>query len=764
MVKYSKKLIIPSIFVILTFMLLISMITLVYASNEVKTTGTSPMLYALDTTSNFFTQVDSKEQMTIVDNREFMITKEGGYKLVEENEYLQLYFKEKTVGIAIYDKVNGYTWYSQYNNEDEYNFSALVNAKNESGITIEYYYSDSKGKINTTELCYTQRKDGKQTGSSTYKKIDKGFALDVNFKQYGISFRVEVTIDNSSLKVNVPYDSIKEVKVGTLNVSEYKLKSITLFPYFGSQNYKINGYAFIPDGSGALIRYNNTSSSTAFIKKIYGNDDSFQEVNLQSHIKETGSVSLPIYGISHGYNQAAFLCEIESGSASSEIHSYPYMYNNLPINTSFFKYIARDTFKVDLSSSTMTLMNDVVYPSDYRIKYSFLENKDANYVGMANCYRNSLDLRNNKTNSDIPLHLEILGLDYKKGLFGNNYVVMTTFDECLEIIKDLENNNVNNLELTYLGWNKGGYFNDGAINAKVATKLGGKKGLSRLEQYLDSKNYLIDFTINPLISDTYGFNNKTIKKVNLSSYEVTMKSSLEQEGYFTSPSELANIILSKNKKYKSLGITGLNIDNLNKTFSYRYDSKVYYREEMIENVKESISKLIDYRISTSLPHHYLYRYLDNYYQMNYESSKYIYETDSIPFISILLSGYVDLFMPNINYLSDYNYGLLRMIEYNIYPSFIITNKEAYKLRYTNFEYLNSTEYSLWKDLIISMYKKSNDALRYVRGAKIINHEVLSNGVIKTSYDNGYSIIVNYNENAYNGIEPYSYCVITGGDE
>ena len=55
--------------------------------------------------------------------------------------------------------------------------------------------------------------------------------------------------------VDVPAESIKEVEVGKLSPKLYLLKSITIFPYFGSQNYKINGYSFIPDGSGALIRY-----------------------------------------------------------------------------------------------------------------------------------------------------------------------------------------------------------------------------------------------------------------------------------------------------------------------------------------------------------------------------------------------------------------------------------------------------------------------------------------------------------------------------
>ena len=43
-----------------------------------------------------------------------------------------------------------------------------------------------------------------------------------------------------------------------------------------------------------------------------------------------------------------------------------------------------------------------------------------------------------------------------------------------------------------------------------------------------------------------------------------------------------------------------------------------------------------------------------------------------------------IYIHQINYVSDYELMYLRMIEYNLYPSFIITKEEAYDLRFTNF--------------------------------------------------------------------------------
>ena len=113
-------------------------------------------------------------------------------------------------------------------------------------------------------------------------------------------------------------------------------------------------------------------------------------------------------------------------------------------------------------------------------------------------------------------------------------------------------------------------------------------------------------------------------------------------------------ILKNSSKYTKLGIYGLNIDNLSNSFSYRYENDVVYRSEMIKILTSELDKVEGLEISTTSPNSYLYNYLTNYYQAAYESSKYLYETDSIPFISIVLSGYVNLYGAK-GYPKTYNY-------------------------------------------------------------------------------------------------------------
>ena len=775
MVKTCRK-IVASLIIMVLFGLTVS---LSFNANTPSLEGSVELLHELEPTSNFFTQKIDTRTIEIVDKRNSLL--EEGYTKALENDYLIVYYFAETCGIAVYDKQSGYTWYSTYHDTEREEFTSAIRSKMDSGVSIEYYVVDTKSEITSKELTYGSKNKDKAIGSSKMKIVNpnKSFEIDVNFNvtdtrtsKYVISFKIEVSIEKDKLMVNVPYESIKERETVTASAStslnktptDYRLKSITLFPYFGSENYKINGYSFIPDGSGALIRYNQNESSTAYIKKLYSSDYSFTDYSNSSYIKDNGYLNLPIFGVNHGYNQASFLCEATGGLGSIELHSYPYKYSLIPVNTTFFKYYVRDTFTVNMSQGTMYLLNEDPYPSDYSLTYSFLSGSKANYVGMAECYKESLGLADNVTNQkDIALRLEVLGIDYKPGLFGKNYVTMTTYSDTLDIIKDLEGEGVNNFNITYLGWNRGGYFNRGATTARTSLLLGGKSKLDVLNDYINSRGYYIDYTINPYVASSYGFGNKTVKKIGLSPFEVTQKSSMEQLGYYVLASELSNIITSKDKRYTNLGIKSLNLNNINVAYSYRYNSNATYRTQMINEVIEEVKKLSNYNLSSEKPNSYLLPYMTNYYNAYYESNKFIYETDSIPFMSLLLSGSVTQYLPNINYVSDYELAILRMIEYNIYPSFIITKEEAYKLRYTNYEYLNSTEYALWKDLMIRMYKETNNALKNVIDAKMINHVYLDSGACRCDYSNGVSIYINYNNKTVNcdgiSLAPYSYEVI-----
>lgn len=754
-----------TLIIILVGIISLSSVALVN-SKKMQSTKKIDIKAEINPESNFFGVEENKD--LVETTTDLTILQAKGYKFVAETSKIALYVIEKTLGIAIYDKEASYIWYSNYEPKDV-KYSDTVALMINSGVTMECYDSQT---LNET-VKYSGSKDECEM---KYEYDRYGFVTHLNFKKTGISFDVKVSIENEVLEAKALLSTLEEVpyKTAAMKVAkEYKLKSITLFPYFGAENYEINGYSFIPDGSGALIRFTNTEFDTAFIKRIYGNDDGITKSNTPDYLKNQNTISLPIYGINHGYNQAAFLAEVTNGYGSAELNAYPYMYSNLNLNRTFFKFIARDKFNIQMASSSsgaITLINDTVYTDEYTVKYTFLNNESANYAGMAKVYKKSLGLDELENNKNIPLKLDVVAQDYKKGLFGKNFIELTTYNDLTNILKELTNNNVAKINVNYIGYNAGGFFDNTLTKIKLDNDLGSKKDFENLTSFAESNDIDIYYYSNPGIATKNTLSKKTVKRTNLEQFTYSFYSSLEQTGKILKPEEISKYFLSNLSSYNKLNMTNFTFEYIGQaSFSYRYSSENVVREKMIDELVESIKTIKEqntsYKLSLYKPNNYLLKYITNYYDAPTASSKYAFITDSVPFISLVVSNSINQFASNMNYVSDYNLMTLRLIEYNIYPSYMITEESASLLRYTNYEYLYTTEYALWKDQIESCYLTINNALGTVLNAKMIGHCYISTGIAKIDYSNGVTILVNYTNSPYQyfgkNVSPMNYLVIGG---
>ena len=91
-----------------------------------------------------------------------------------------------------------------------------------------------------------------------------------------------------------------------------------------------------------------------------------------------------------------------------------------------------------------------------------------------------------------------------------------------------------------------------------------------------------------------------------------------------------------------------------------------------------------------------------------------------------------------------------MIDYNLYPSFALSQDPAYVLALTNANKFYSTEFTEYRLLIKSIYDEVNVALKEVIGDQWIDREVLANGIILNTYASGKQILINYTQ------DPYTY--------
>ncbi len=110
---------------------------------------------------------------------------------------------------------------------------------------------------------------------------------------------------------------------------------------------------------------------------------------------------------------------------------------------------------------------------------------------------------------------------------------------------------------------------------------------------------------------------------------------------------------------------------------------------------------------------------------------------------------------------------MRLIDFGVYPSFLVTEKSSKYLRKTELEYIYSSRYQDLKPGILTYYDFVNQALSPVISSKIIERKIMEIGLVRVVYDNDISIIVNYTETKkeYLGIlvQPKNYLLIKNGE-
>lgn len=118
--------------------------------------------------------------------------------------------------------------------------------------------------------------DHRETG---YENTDK---MPANFRM-----ALEYYLTNNGVEVRFPANGL------TFDESGYSLTQIDILKYMGAGSLDYNGYTFIPDGSGTLIRYEDVTEPFERIGKVYGEDYAYQEVaNANQEIYR-----MPVFGV-----------------------------------------------------------------------------------------------------------------------------------------------------------------------------------------------------------------------------------------------------------------------------------------------------------------------------------------------------------------------------------------------------------------------------------------------------------------------------------
>lgn len=654
-------------------------------------------------------------------------------------------------------------------------------------VTVEYY--DISNNI-------------KRASSAAHKNVtselmtvngdDTHYRLEIDFWSIDIEVMVHIYLEETGIRYEVRDEEI------TGEGTEV-LAAIIISPFLGASGgayeefsleeldyadedifkYRIPGYTFVPDGSGALIRFaDNDVKLDPYKGQVYGIDPGQKELHYSSsdNYVEFKQPSMPVFGMAHGNQQAAFVAYATQGDDHMEIISMPdenltyynFTYPRFEYNKQYLQVYNK------MGWGYLTLYEDRNH-FDIEMKYDFLSGDgstghSADYVGMARAYREylleeGLLTEFNPDYDDIPIRLDFFMSDVEKSIIGYNNMVTTTSTGVDEILSQIRELGIENVNSGLLGWNDGGVTLGDPRDTDFTREIGRKRDFKSLIAKYNDLGIDISF-----INDYYNINEEqmTLRR-NAAQHTSTWYANIQTWNYpvdmfyYARPTKSVDWMEEQTDTFRSMGVNSYTIYGISNNLITDYTNDAS-RTDAKMLIKEAFANLGDEQlINAYQPNSYLWPYVDRYLGTPVYGTQYLIESDTVPFLQLVLQGTMEMYGPYSNFSFYTDEDVLRMVDYNIYPNFILTKEPAHLLTDTNSRNYYSSEYTLYESLIDSIYSRVNEALREVIGAEWQNRTVVENGVIVNTYSNGVEIVINYKDEAvtYNGevIDPLSYGVI-----
>lgn len=405
------------------------------------------------------------------------------FELIAENEATALYLENDTLAFKVLNKETNYIWSSTIDNIEEENLNDTWQSFARSAVSITSVNGNNKEQ---TEYILDEKTQVDVT------KTDKGFSAVITFPS-SIQVTLKVEIENSSFSVVIPEESIKET-------DEARLKNLSLYPFLGAtKQQEISGYQFIPDGSGALLRFDDDTARMdyPYRARFYGEDSGIVKSKALTDEEAAHNLSLPVYGYVHGVNQNGLFTIVESGAPYSEIVA-----QKAGLSTEFnwltTEYIFRSEYRQPTSRSgaqAIDSIQDKRNQFDIKLHFELLKEDSASYVGMAKMYQKYL-LEHNILKEDKketpPVRLEFLGGEKEEGLFWDSYITMTPIMDVYDHVQSLKEKGLSEAMLVYRGWYDGGATGSLPSKFPIDSHLGKKmKSLKSKTSWVSSDSIFI---------------------------------------------------------------------------------------------------------------------------------------------------------------------------------------------------------------------------------------------------------------------------------
>lgn len=670
-------------------------------------------------------------------------------QLLCQSEALALYVDLETKMFKVEDRRNGYVFASGRNDEATSVLSRKWIAYAASPLVADFVIVSNMNITSRTpdleNVTITLLDDGLMY---TVHYLDDSKTKTVNEECY---INMYVRLEGDSLLVSIPDDEIILMDEGV------KVNKISVLPFMGAAfTGEGDGYIFIPDGSGALIRYDAPTANRAITLRSFGKDRSLLAVGESMEslsklaTKSAETAMVPVMGIAHGGRQNAFVAWVEEGDLYTEILASPAGNNNLSCYYACIQGVYNEMYQQPSNGSdSFTVAQSQTNVVNLKIRYTFLAGEDATYIGMAGAFRTHLEetgllySAEKATQDSIPMLLDCLMEESVKSLLGTSKQVMTRYEDVQEWAEYLLAEGVSSLYLSLEGTASGG------VSRSKYDDMTSDAALGSLETLASLREQGVTVLMNRRFLQFYGDqlpNSRRAYATTRRFITSTEHAYLDDELYYLRLPRL-NELVTKALENAQDGVAS---DDLGRYLFAGYQSPDDYTRRDAKAIIESAMETLSGSgvLALAYPSVYALPYTDLAYDIPLSHSAMTCETDAVPFMQILLSGYIPAFSRSYAAGGTSTETLLRMIDFNLYPHYTMTKESAALLNKSNSSNLFSTEADDLLPGAVEEYRVLNEILGPVYGQKIINRQVPKDGVSIVTYESGAQIVVNYSDTAY----------------
>lgn len=570
-------------------------------------------------------------------------------------------------------------------------------------------------------------------------------------------------LEGDELVVEVPYESLR---CGGDNPLTY----ISVLPMFGAAGTNQEGFILLPEGGGALIRYNNGKlSQSAYYANMYGWDYATER---KEAVSETRN-AFPVFGM--GQKDGSFICMVEgvspfcgvSADIAGRYNSYNYVYSK-------YNVLHYDQFNVSNRTAQLLYMYESEIPQGSLIqRYHFLPGDS--YVDMANAYGDYLqkkpEMRGEVASEDIPVNVELVGainkVVPKLGMPIDSVVPVTTFEEARQIIDELAQSGIRELNVRMTGWSNGGVRQKVLTGVHVVGNMGGESGMKKLIEYAKQKNVALYFDgincfaynsglLDGFLPFSHAARFTTREQVKLYAYDiVTYRQSKWMNDkyvyYLVRPDYAKKNASNLINGLKNRGAAGVAFRDIGNLLSADYYNRATVTREQakqmnVDTLKEAVNAGL--RVSIKEGNDYAVPYADLITDMNLTGNAYAIIDQRIPFYQIALHGMKNYTGEAINLAGDYQTALLECAEYGAGLNFTFMKADTMILQDTAYSCYLAAGYDHWKDLVLPMIARYQTEMAGLNRQTITGHEQLAKEVAVTVYQDGTRVYVNYSNNDF----------------